>query len=442
MGKSPSARSLAHQALLRIETEGAYSDIVLSHLMNQSLLDERDRAFVSELVRGTIRWKKYLDWMVSCLFKGDPEKMPIDVRLLLRQAFYQIVIIKTPPFAAVNECVRQIKERRHHAWSGVANGILRTFIRNPQAVQLPDEAKSPIEYLAVKTSHPEWMVARWIEQFGKEATQRLCEANNSTPLLSVRCNAGKITFDDFCRLLEKEETNFERSQVPGFVRINSMKEAVRRRLLEDGLMTVQDESAGLVGLLCAPGDNIVIVDLCAAPGGKSTHLAEQAPASVVVSGDIHRRRANLIVAAKTRLGRANLKVVVADADFFPVKQADVVLLDAPCSGLGVLRRKPEIRWKRQPSDILKLAERQKKMIRCAAELVAPGGFLVYSTCTLEREENEAVINDFIAHSNFSVAAADKQKIPAVFITAEGMVRTFPHLHGMDGAFAVKLKKRN
>jgi 16S rRNA (cytosine967-C5)-methyltransferase len=442
MGKSTSARSLAHQALLRIETEGAYSDIVLSHLMDHSPLDERDRAFVSELVRGVIRWKKYLDWMVSCLFKGDLEKMPTDVRLLLWQAFYQIVIIKTPPFAAVNECIRLIKERRHYAWSGVANGILRTFLRNPQAVQLPDEVTSPIEYLAVKASHPEWMVARWIEQFGKEATQRLCEANNSVPLLSVRCNTGKNSFDDFCRLLDKEGADYKRSQVPGFVRINSMKETVRRRLLEDGLMTVQDESAGLVGLLCAPENGRVIVDLCAAPGGKSTHLAEQAPSSVVISGDIHRRRANLIVAAKTRLGQSNLHVVVADADFFPVKQADLVLLDAPCSGLGVLRRKPEIRWKRQPSDILKLAERQKKMIRRAAELVAPGGFLLYSTCTLEREENEAVIDDFIAHSNFALTAVDEQKIPAAFITADGMLRTFPHLHGMDGAFAVKLKKRN
>jgi len=437
-----SARSLAHQALLRIEKEGAYSDIVLSHLMEHSPLDERDRAFVSELVRGTIRWKKYLDWIVSRLFKGDLEKMPTDVRLLLWQALYQIVIIKTPAFAAVNECVQQIKERRLHAWTGVANGILRTYLRAPLAVQLPDEATSPIEHLAVKTSHPEWMVARWIKQFGMMESQKLCEANNTVPLLSVRCNTGKISLNEFCRLLEKEGTDFERSLVPGFIRISSLKEVARRRFLDDGLMTVQDESAGLVGLLCAPENGRVIVDLCAAPGGKSTHLSEQAPTSVVVSGDIHRRRANLIVAAKKRLGRTNLQVLVADADFFPIKEADVVLLDAPCSGLGVLRRKPEIRWKRQLNDIDNLAEQQKKMIRRAAELVAPGGYLVYSTCTLEREENEEVVNDLLAHSNFVVAAADEQKIPAAFITAEGTVRTFPHLHGMDGAFAVKLKKRN
>lgn len=442
MGNLSSARSLAHQALLRIEKEGAYSDIVLSHLMEHSPLDERDRAFVSELVRGTIRWKKYLDWIVSQLFKGDLEKMPTDVRLLLWQALYQIVIIKTPAFAAVNECVQQIKERRHHAWTSVANGILRTYLRAPQAVQLPDEVTSPIEYLAVKTSHPEWMVARWIKQFGIVETQKLCEANNTIPLLSVRCNIGKISLNEFYRLLEKEGTDFERSLVPGFVRINSMKEVARRRFLCDGLMTVQDESAGLVGLLCAPENDRVIVDLCAAPGGKSTHLAEQAPTSVVVSGDIHRRRANLIVAAKKRLGQMNLQVLVADADLFPIKHADVILLDAPCSGLGVLRRKPEIRWKRQLHDIEKLAEQQKKMIRRAAELVVPGGYLVYSTCTLELEENEEVVHDLIAHSNFAVTAADEQAIPAVFITAEGMVRTFPHLHGMDGAFAVKLKKRN
>ena len=437
--KKISARAAAHQALMRIETQGAYSDIVLSHLLDGSSLDERDRAFAGELVRGVVRWQKYLDWIIGRLFKGDLRKMPVDVRLLLRQAFYQIIFLKTPGFAAVNECIGLLKERRQFAWSGVANGILRTYLRAPAAVSLPAEA-STVEHLAVKTSHPEWLVARWVDQFGAEQTAALCAANNVTPPLSLRVNSRKLSLADFCGLLEKSAIAFERSPVNGFIRVSSMNGQVRQ-WLNRGLVTVQDESAGLVGLLCASAEGRVLVDLCAAPGGKSTHLAELAPSSVVLSSDVRPRRVNLIVAAKKRLGLSNLQPLVADAAFFPAKSADLVLLDAPCSGLGVLRRKPEIRWKRQERDIEELAQLQRRLIRRAGELVAVGGFLIYSTCTTEREENEAVIDSLLADTTFEVIPPD-ERIPSALVTAAGMIRTFPHLHGMDGAFAVKLKKKS
>ncbi len=434
-----SAREAALTALLRIEEEGAYSDRVLAQLSPQQLPEERERAFVSELVRGVVRRQKYLDWLIDRLYRGDTRKIPADVRILLRTAFYQLIFLKTPPFAAVNECVELIKKRRRFEWSGTANAILRHYLRSPD-VPLPP-VDSPVEHLAVKYSHPEWLVERWLKQFGREATEALCLADNQTPPLSVRINPLMNSIEEFCRLLQTEGATFERSRVSGFVRILSIDENLRRRLLAEGRMTVQDESAGLVGLLALPVSAEVIADLCAAPGGKATHLAELVPQTLVIAGDRHPRRAALIVDAQKRLQLNNLAVITADAARFPLRRADMVLLDAPCSGLGVLRRKPDIRWRRRPEDIEQLTELQRSLILRAAALTAPGGCLIYSTCTLEREENEEIIEFLLKREPFSIERPDGQHIPEDMVTEDGMVRTFPHLHDMDGAFAVKLKRR-
>jgi 16S rRNA (cytosine967-C5)-methyltransferase len=342
----------------------------------------------------------------------------------------------------VNEYVRLAKELQRHAWTGVVNGLLRNYIRRAGTLSLPDPVTHPIEHIALATSHPHWLVSRWQHQFGSEITQQMCEANNLPPVLSARVNQTQISVDDFCIALDRQQTRYERSCLSGFVRILDIQDGQRRALLAEGKMTIQDESAGLATFLAEPRSGDIIVDLCAAPGGKTTHLAETAPECVVISGDIHRRRTGLIRTAKERLRLGNIHIVTADALDFPIVRADVVLLDAPCSGLGLLRKKPDIRWQRREQDIVELKSLQNKMLHRAADYVAPGGRLIYSTCTVDQEENEQMVFDFCEKSDFMIAPADQTQIPPEFITLDGFVRTWPHLHNMDGAFAAKLIKRN
>ncbi len=438
-----SPRALANLAVARIEGDNAFTDIVLSHLLESSNLSERDRAFVTDVVRGTIRWKKRLDWIVDQLFSGTKNNMPREVRWLLWQALYQIEFTHVPPFAAVNETINLARANKLFRWTGVMNGILRTFLRAPQQIKFPDPQADSVSHIAVTQSHPEWLVQRWIHQFGLESTNGLCRANNEPPVLSVRVHTPKISCGDFEKLLVENKVEFETSLVPGFYRILSIGFDVRSQWLNDGLMTIQDESAGLPGLLASPTAGQIVADLCAAPGGKSTHMAElMRDQGLVVSGDINPRRANLVKQAAGRLGLKIVHPIAADAHFFPVHQADVVLLDAPCSGLGVIRKKPDVRWKKNPQDVAGLQELQRLLLEDAAQLVRARGTLVYSTCTIDPQENEFIVETFLqSHPQFELAAIDNSVIAPQFITDSGYVRTWPHTHRMDGSFAAKMIKR-
>lgn len=439
--KSP--RALVNTAIARIEGDDAFTDIVLSHILESSGLDERDRAFISEIVRGTIRWKKRLDWIVDQLFSGKKNKMPHEVRWLLWQALYQIEFTNVPPFAAVNETINLARAQKQHRWTGVMNGILRSFLRAPHAITFPDKGKNPVEYIAVTQSHPEWLVQRWMDQLGVASTEALCRSNNLAPELSVRVNQLNISLTDFERELSEQHTGFEKSNVPGFYRIQSIGFDVRSKLLSDGKMTIQDQSAGLAGLLVSPQPGHIVADLCAAPGGKSTHLAELMKNSgMVLSGDLNPRRANLVKQAADRLGLKNVFPIAADAHHFPLKTADVVMLDAPCSGLGVLRKKPDVRWKKNPQDVENLQVLQRSLLQKAATLVRENGTLIYSTCTLDPHENENVVTWFLDENSEFQRAEIGDIIPKEFITDQGFLRTWPHVHHMDGSFAAKLIKRS
>lgn len=441
--RKSSPRVVAHAAVSRIEGENAYTDIVLSHVLERYPLPERDRGFVTELVRGTIRWKKKLDWIVDQLFSGKKEHMPAAVRRLLWQALYQIDFMKVPAFAAVNETINIARSQKQHRWVGVMNAILRSFVRHPQAVKFPDAEREPVLFLSVTESFPEWIVERWIHLFGLEKTRALCRANNIPPVLSVRVNQQKISLAAFAELLERNGVLFRPSLVNGFFRIESISYDIRMRLLEDGFMTVQDESAGLPSLLAQPKTGQTVVDLCAAPGGKSTHLAElMHNQGCVISSDVNRNRVRLLHKSAQRLELTSLFPVVADARCVPLRRADIVLLDAPCSGLGVLRRKPDLRWQKGQQDFLELQHLQRDLIESAGKLVGVDGMLVYSTCTVEPEENEQIVEAFLCNNpDFEIVNARTLNIPSPFVTQPGFVRTWPHEHDMDGSFAAKMIKR-
>ena len=440
---TPSARFVAYQALERIEADAAYADIVLSHLLDRSELVARDRAFVSELVRGTVRWKKRLDWIVNQLFTGKAEKLPQNVRWLLWAGLYQLEFMRTPVFAAVNESVNIARLLKMHRWTGVINGLLRNFARNPSAVTFPDRESDPVDWLAVTESHPQWLVERWIDLMGFEAAVDLCRANNVAPDLSIRANRKRITLEKLLAKLEAGGAHFDSSAVAGFITIKKIEYEFRESLLKGGFIAIQDASAGLPLLLANPQPGQVIFDLCSAPGGKSTLAADIInDQGLVLSGDQNIARAGLVRRAAKRMSQESVHSIAADALHFPAKQADIVLLDAPCSGLGVLRKKPDLRWKKSELDLQELQKLQARLIRAASELVKVGGSLVYSTCTIDNGENESIIADFMnQQDNFDIANAADSAVSKDFITDEGFVRTWPHVHQMDGSFAAKLTKR-
>lgn len=438
----PYIRNLALIALNRVEDDHAYTDLVLSNLFNDYSLCEQDRAFLSELVRGTVRWKKKLNWIVNKLLH-TPDKTPVAVKRILWLGLYQIIFMsKTPDFAAVNESVELARHAVQEKWSKVVNGVLRTYLRTSDNIKYPDPKLEPVKHLAVTRSYPEWMLKRWLEQFGFEQTSALCDALNERPVLSIRVNQLRNTLTEVEQEFATQCVCFEKGQVDGFYRIYDSQAPLILELLESGRITVQDESAGLVALLACPAENQLVFDLCAAPGGKSLHMAELAnDRLLILAGDINQSRVRLICNAANRLGTASVYPVVADAAAFPAVEADVVLLDAPCSGMGVLHKKPDMRWQRTGDNINELLAIQNRLLKTAASYVRKNGFLIYSTCTIDTEENEHMIMHFLKENpRFSLCKPNPKQIPAEFIVNEFFIRTWPHLHKMDGSFAVKIIK--
>lgn len=435
------ARFYAFKALQRIEQDQAYTDLVLSKLQEEVDLSAEDRALLNEIVRGTIRWKKRLDWIVDQLWQGKSKKLAPKIRWLLWIGLYQIDFLqRIPESAAVNEIVKIGRKIAGPSVAGILNGMLRSYLRQPQRIQFPDEREDPVLALAVRKSHPEWLIARWIDQFGFRAASQLCDANNTPPVLCVRPNRLKIKPEDFENLLLDKNVEFNKSIVPGFFRLYSFSWPTIQHWLDSGLISIQDESAGLPALVAEVQTGDTAFDLCAAPGGKSTHIAElTGDQATVISADINPARCRLVRQACKRLGLLSVSVIVADANDVPLKQADKIILDAPCSGLGVMRRKVDLRWRRKPEEIIELAALQKKLLQSAARQVRPGGILVYCTCTIEPEENEKVIQSFLEHNeNFKLAPIENSNVAKTLIDEDGMIRTFPHLHQMDGSFVAKL----
>jgi len=438
-----SVRDLAFTAIQRVEVDKAYTDIVLSHLFAKNL-SNRDKAFLSELVRGTIRWKKNLDWIVDQLLRIKNKKVPEQLRWILWLGLYQIRFMsRVPNFAAVNESVALAKKYVGQKWAGVVNGVMRSFIRNPDSIKYPDMKSNPIKSLALRMSFPEWMIKRWISQLGIEETQQLCEAFNKAPSLSIRINSLRTNANKFESLLDQRKIEYKKSIVQDFYLLKKIPFSFQTQLLDEGLITIQDESAGLPSLLLDPKPDEVIFDLCAAPGGKSFHAAELAgDGAKIVSGDINVSRIDLLKKTKMRLGNHSVQLIAADAEHFPAKSADKVLLDAPCSGLGAMRKKPDLRWRKSEEGIKELAFLQRRLLNRAARLVKNGGSLVYSTCTIGPEENENIVNEFLNNnSNFEILPTVNRHVPQL-VSSGQFIRTWPHRHNMDGSFAAIMVKKH
>jgi 16S rRNA (cytosine967-C5)-methyltransferase len=436
-------RGTAVKILNRVERSDAYLDRVLETEMRNTDMNELDKGLMNEIVTGVVRWQMKIDWVLTGFFHGNFTKAETNIKNALRVALYQILFLdKVPHSAAVNESVEFIKRLRGQKFADLVNGVLRNILRNLDNIRYPDFKENKIQHLAVVESHPTWMVKRWINRFGYDETKKLLVANNERPDLTLRVNRLKIDFNYFLSQLEQHQIQFTRSEyLDFFVRVKHMAGIGSSDMFRLGFFVVQDESAGLVVKLLDPKPGDRVIDMCSAPGGKTTFIGElMKNVGEIVAVDRYETRLNLVKNACQRLGIANAHYIAADAATVQTAPAERVLVDAPCSGLGVLAKKPDAKWKREPEDLVNLVQTQRAILENAAKHVKPEGVLVYSTCTTEPEENFELIKSFLTdHPEFSIEAAG-QFVDSRIVSADGYIETFPHRNAMDGSFAIRLKK--
>jgi 16S rRNA (cytosine967-C5)-methyltransferase len=434
-------RGIAVKILNRIERTDSYLDKLLDSELRTDELNDLDKGLLNELVHGVLRWQLKLDWIITGFFHGNYPKSDVNIRNALRVALYQILFLdRVPTSAAVNEAVEVVKRIRGQKSADLVNGVLRNIDRNISGIRYPLIDEDPIHYLSVVYSHPQWIVRRWVERYGFKKTEKLLSANNERPPLTLRVNTLRSSIEEITDLLTTAHIPYTfSSYIPAFLRVSGLGDVGNHSAFREGKFTIQDESAGLACRLMSPQPGERIIDLCAAPGGKAAYLAElMGNKGEVIAIDKYDIKLQLIKKTTDRLGATIITTEEADAMTYDGHSADKVLLDAPCSGLGVLTKKPDIKWRREPEDITALVEIQEKLLHNAARLVRRGGVLVYSTCTTEPEENILLINRFRdAHPEFTVDNARKY-VRGDVVNAAGWIETLPCDHGIDGSFAVRL----
>ena len=406
------ARVAAFEALLRILEDRAFSSIVLPAV--EESLEGPDRGLCHEIVLGTLRNELLLGSYIRSLTKG--KKLDSEVRVILLSAAYQILFLdRIPHHAVVNDAVNLAVRAKKSSARGLVNAVLRSFSRERPSLEFQDE----LDRLSVETSHPRWLLERWILQFGSEGAAQLAIADNEQPKVSVRGTAKN-----------PEPTAAQRS-------------GDLRALADAGQIYLQDEGSQLIAsaVRFEPGDRVL--DVCAAPGSKATMMAvgHIDDGTMIVAGDLHDARVRQLKASAALQGAESVSVVRYDAVRalpFADGSFDAVLVDAPCSGTGTIRHNPEIRYFLEPTDFADLADKQLAILENASKLVRSGGTLVYSTCSLENEENEAVCRRFLErHAGIRLK---RPAVPEKFLTEEGFARTFPHRDGMDGFFVAAFEK--
>jgi len=447
------ARSCAVKILCRCERTDSYLEKLIDAELKNDTLNDFDKALLNEISHGVIRWMRRLDWFLNGFYRGNYEKCLPEVRNTLRVALYQILFLNKIPYsAAVNEAVEFIKRIHGEKHAGVVNGLLRTIIRTLDNLVWPTREIDEVNYLGIIQSHPNWMVNRWIKRFGFDEAIKLCEENNKRPVMALRVNNLKISTSDFENYLKEKNLYYKKgSYLYNFFTTKTMSKIYTDELFKQGFFSVQDESAGLVSLLVDPKKDELILDVCSAPGGKTTHMSElMGNEGQIIAIEKYLSRLEVMKKNVERLGVKNARFIhddICDPQSKELKEsilgkADKILIDAPCSGLGVLSKKPDIKWKRELSDISKLQKLQLEILENCVKYLSPVGSIIYSTCTVEKEENIDVVEMFLSkHSEFRIDDARKF-VPEKVVNESGCIELFPHIHGVDGAFSVRLVNRN
>ncbi|HWI63780.1 MAG TPA: 16S rRNA (cytosine(967)-C(5))-methyltransferase RsmB [Symbiobacteriaceae bacterium] len=447
-----SAREAALRALRDVDVKEAYANLALDSVLTKSKLEGRDRALATEIVYGVTRRRGTVDWAIGQVATRPLEQIDPYIRNILRSAVYQIMYMeRIPHSAAVDEAVNLARQYGHEGVAKFVNGVLRNFLRKLPAMPWPDPAANPVAALAITHSHPEWLVRDWSERFGAEEAVRLMESSNRVPPLTIRVNTLKATREQVAEALEAEGVKTEPTpHSPYGLIVHELTSASyldRLKAMKAGLFTVQDESSMLVAPVVAPKPGQTVIDVAAAPGGKTTHMAAlMENEGKVLAVDVHEHKIDLVEQNAKRLGETIIEGVCMDArelgNLMP-ERADAVLCDVPCSGLGTLARRPDARWRKTPQDVEQLIPIQQAILESAARTVKPGGTLVYSTCTIEPRENQELVAEFVQnHPDFAFDDLRPYLPPSLAADAqEGWIQLLPHIHGTDGFFIARLTRR-
>jgi len=446
------ARAAALRILLDWQRSGQYPDQLLRGLMEQQPdMKASDRALLYQLVYGVLRWQGKLDWVLQQFSRRPLKKLSSKTLAILRLGAFQLLFLsRIPVSAAVNEAVKLAKSGRTPWAADFINAVLRTLDREKDKISFPS-SDVPLDYLTIQTSHPSWLIKQWLTIWGFEKTEAFCQTNNRIPPQTLRVNTLKI---DRQGLLERFAGKADQTRPTPFSPVGIWVEEPAQppgqgELYGQGFYQIQDEASQLIAYLLDPKPGERVLDLCAGAGGKATHLGQLMDnQGTILAVDLHPKKIDELLENSRRLGISIIRGMAGDASkssLFPseTEPFDRILIDAPCSGWGVIKRNPDLKWRLKSEDGPRLARMQNKFLQNAAGWLKSGGVLVYCTCTLNREENQDVIGSFLkAHSEFVLEkASDFLPEPArQLVDAEGFYQTWPPDHGMDGFFAARLRK--
>ncbi|MSO56149.1 MAG: 16S rRNA (cytosine(967)-C(5))-methyltransferase RsmB [Acidobacteria bacterium] len=442
------ARVAAFTALCEINAERQDLPAAIARV-RPTLQDERDRALTADLVTGTLRWQGRLDHLIGHFARRPIDRLDFEVLQILRLGVYQLLHLdRVPAAAAVNDAVAMTRRARKTSAAGMVNAVLRAVSRNSTSLPLPGRS-DPLSYLEVALSHPRWLAQRWLQRYGLDTAEAWEAFNNTAAPLTIRVNRLKTTALDLVAALAKHEVAIRPAPYAPDGFIVTSGNALRTPLAASGHFFVQDEASQLVSLLAAAGPGMRVLDACAAPGGKTTAMAAASgDRATIVAADMRGARIQLLRDTVKSSGAHSVRIVRADLrselPFTPV--FDVVFVDAPCSGLGTIRRDPDIRWRRKEADVAAFARAQTAMIRNAAGVVKSGGRLVYSTCSSEPEENDEVVGEFLSGNQaFRPIDLRAELSPACaalgpVLDESGVLRTRPDTHGLEAFFGAVLRR--
>ncbi len=442
------AREAALRALVRVERDRAYLNLALPPYLKK--LGDEDRALAMQIAAGTIQRLNTLDWALKLFSRRPLESYTPWMRNLLRLSAYQIIYLEgIPDYAAVDEAVRLAYRFGHRGVASLVNALLRRLAARISELPWPDCHQNKIEYLSLRESHPPWLVKRYIEKYGFEEAEQLCRSNNLKPLTSIRPNLLRNQPGQLAERLAGEGiATLQSDNVPGMLLACAGGRPAAVKAFKEGLFTIQGESSAVVAPLLDLQPGEVILDLCSAPGGKTTHIAElMGDSGLIYAIDIHRHRLNLVNEAARRLGLKSIQTIMADGRFVgnqKIGQPRAVLVDAPCSGLGVIRRLPELKWRSREENIAVLSKLQLSLLGAAADLLPSGGRLLYSVCTDMVEETCEVVGIFSAENSDFEAEALITLLPNTLQKRQAdshMITLLPHRHNLDGFFIASWLKK-
>lgn len=445
------ARTAAFAALRDIDAQRMDLPSALA-AVRPTLADERDRALVTDLVTGTLRWQRQLDYLIAEFSKRPPEKLDVEVLQILRLGAYQLLHLdRVPAAAAVNDAVAMTRRARKTSAAGLVNAVLRAMSRNAHRLPLPGRppAGDALDYLEIGLSHPRWLARRWLERYGFDGAESWERFNNAAAPLMIRVNRLKTDDESLTRALREHGVDVQPARYAPDALVVTSGNPLRTPLAGRGLFVLQDEASQLVALLAAVKPGMRVLDACASPGGKTTAMAAAADdRAAIVAADVRDARVQLLRETVDASGATSIRIVQADLERpLPFRSVfDTVFVDAPCSGLGTVRRDPDIRWRRQERDLGALASAQVTMLSNAADVTGIDGRLIYSTCSSEPEENEQVVAAFLERDarfrqvNLREEACSQGSLPAEVLDSDGSLRTRPDRHGLEAFYGCVLRR--